>query len=62
MVHVQTNLVLSWPTNVSSFVLQQSPDLISWTNSTRTLTTNGSQRSVTITPLPGNEFFRLQHP
>jgi len=62
MVNTRTNLVLSWPTNAASFVLQESPDLISWTNSTRTLTTNSTQRSVTISPLIGNKFFRLYRP
>ena len=62
MVHTRTNLVLSWPTNASIFVLQESPDMIAWTNSTRTLSTNGTQRSVTIAPLSGNKFFRIYHP
>jgi len=58
----RTNLALSWNPATTGWVLQESPDLIAWTNSTRLLTTNGTQRSVTITPLVGNKFFRLSHP
>jgi hypothetical protein len=57
-----TNLSFSWNPAITGWALQESPDLISWTNSTRTLTTNGSQRSVNISPLTGNKFFRLYHP
>jgi len=58
----ETNLSFSWNPAAPGWVLQESPDLIAWTNSTRTLTTNGSQRSVTISPLVGKLFFRLYHP
>jgi Divergent InlB B-repeat domain len=58
----RTNLSLSWNPAITGWVLQESPDLITWTNSTRLLTTNGSQRSVSITPLGGNKFFRIMHP
>ena len=57
-----TNLSISWNPAITGWVLQESPDLITWTNSTRLLTTNGSQRSVSITPLIGNKYFRLSHP
>jgi len=57
-----TNLSFSWNPATTGWVLQESPDLIAWTNSTRTLTTNGNQRSVTVLPLTGNNFFRLYHP
>ena len=57
-----TNLSFSWNPAITGWVLQESPDLMTWTNSTRLLTTNGSQRSVTISPLTGNKFFRLSHP
>ena len=59
---VGTNLSLSWNPAATGWVLQESPDLITWTNSTRLLTTNGTQRSVSISPLVGNKFFRLYHP
>jgi hypothetical protein len=59
MTYSRTNLVLSWPTNAASFVLQESPDLIAWTNSTHPLITNGSQRNVNVLPAIGNNFFRL---
>ena len=58
----RTNLSFSWNPAATGWVLQESSDLISWTNSTRPLTTNGSQRSLTITPQGGNKFFRLIHP
>ena len=57
-----TNLSFSWNPATTGWVLQESPNMIAWTNSTRTLTPNGSQRSLTITPQGGNKFFRLCHP
>lgn len=58
----RTNLAFAWNSAATGWVLQESSDMISWTNSTRPLTTNGSQRSLTITPQGGNKFFRLTHP
>ena len=58
----RTNLSFSWNPAATGWVLQESSDMISWTNSTRPLATNGSQRSLTITPQGGNKFFRLSHP
>jgi len=57
-----TNLAFSWNPAVAGWVLQESSDMITWSNSTRPLTTNGSQRSLAITPQGGNKFFRLTHP
>ena len=57
-----TNLSLIWNLAATGWVLQESPDLVLWTNSTRTLTTNGTQHSVTASSVVGNEFFRLYHP
>ena len=57
-----TNLSFSWNPAATGWVLQESPDLVVWTNSTRSLTTNGTQRSVSLTPLVGNKYFRLYHP
>ena len=57
-----TNLSFSWNAAAAGWVLQESPDLVTWTNSARLLTTNGNQRSITISPLTGNNFFRLYHP
>jgi len=56
-----TSLSFSWNPAATGWVLQESADLISWTNSTSLLTTNGTQRSVTISPQTGNKFFRLIH-
>ncbi len=58
----RTNLSFSWNPAATGWVLQESSDLIAWTNSTRPLTTNGSQRSLAITPPGGSKFFRLAHP
>jgi len=58
----RTNLSFSWNPATTGWVLQESADLILWTNSTRLLTTNGLQRSVSILPLVGNKYFRLFHP
>ncbi len=57
-----TNLSLAWNPATTGWILQESSDLIAWTNSTRTLTTNGIQRSVSISPPIGNKYFRLYHP
>lgn len=58
----RTNLSFSWNPAATGWVLQESSDMISWTNSIRPLTTNGSQRSFALTPQGGNKFFRLSHP
>jgi hypothetical protein len=57
-----TGFSFSWNSAAPGWVLQESPDLVLWTNSTRTLTTNGTQRGVTVSPVGGNDFFRLYHP
>jgi len=56
------NLSFTWNPAATGWVLQESPDLASWTNSTRLLTTNGTQRSVNVPPQSGSTFFRLYHP
>jgi hypothetical protein len=58
----RTNLSFTWNPAATGWMLQESPDLKSWTNSTQTIFTNGSQRSVNIAPPAGNKFFRLYHP
>jgi len=56
------NLSFTWNPAATGWVLQESPDLVSWTNSIRLLTTNGTQRSINIPPQAGSTFFRLFHP
>ena len=58
------NLGFTWTPAATGWVLQESSDLSagSWTNSTQAVITNGSQRSITVSPLTGNKFFRLYHP
>ena len=58
----RTNLSFNWSAAAAGWVLQESADLINWTNSTRSLATNGSQRSVSLSSMGGNKFFRLYHP
>jgi len=58
------NLTLSWIVPSTDFVLQQSPDLYSWTDMTTTTTPNltNLQNEVTL-PLTGsNAFYRLKTP
>ena len=53
---------LAWPGSATGWILQESPDLVTWTNSTRNFTNSGGQISVTVAPAPGRIFFRLAHP
>jgi Divergent InlB B-repeat domain len=51
-------LVFTWP-DTPNWVLKESPDLTTWTTSTRTITTTGGQKSVTVNASEGRVFFRL---
>jgi hypothetical protein len=53
-------LVFTWP-DVPNWVLKESPDLVTWTTSTRTVTASGGQKSVTVTTDEGRVFFRLAY-
>jgi hypothetical protein len=57
-------LHLRWPAALPGWVLEESPDLRagSWMTSLETVTVNGDQNEVLITPLTGSRFFRLTHP
>ena len=55
-------LRIAWPDGASDWVLEESADLMTWSASTRTITVNGSQKQVIITPPAGKGFFRLTHP
>ena len=54
----------SWPSSATNYVLQQNSDLATanWTPVGLPVTTNGATLSVTISPQPGNLFFRLNRP
>jgi hypothetical protein len=59
-----TNLVVSWPSTTSGFVLQSSlASIASWTNAVpATLQTNGGTVTATFPAADQTKFFRLQHP
>ena len=59
-----TNLILSWTLPSMSFVLQQSPDLVSWVNVTNTPTLNltNLQDEVTLALSNSSSFYRLKTP
>ncbi len=58
------NVVLSWPTNAVGYNLQQTAALnpSAWTNYVGTVTTSGTNRTVTLTTPSGRMFFRLSNP
>jgi hypothetical protein len=59
-----TNLALSWTIPSTNFVLQQSPDLISWAAVTNApmLNLTNLQNQVTLSPSNGSGFYRLKTP
>jgi hypothetical protein len=59
-----TNLILSWPSPPGGFVLQQNPDLTTtnWTTVTNTPAMYNGQNQVILSPVDGNQFYRLEYP
>lgn len=57
-------IVLSWPTNFADFILQQSPSLgaTNWSRVTSPVSVVGTQKQVSLAPLTGRSFFRLERP
>jgi len=57
-------VVFAWPSSATGFVLQQNSDLktANWATSGFSVSDDGMTRSVTVTPPPGNLFFRLAKP
>ena len=54
-------VTLAWPVSATGFVLQETSALPGgWTNSTATVTVQGSQNVVNITPAGGSKFYRLE--
>lgn len=60
----QTNLVLSWPSPPGRFVLEQNADLAAtnWAAATNVLTVSNGWNEVTISPITGDQFYRLAYP
>ena len=61
---VANNVVLSWPTNASTFTLQQNADLAvtNWTTFSGSISTVGTNQTATISNLVGRLYFRLIAP
>lgn len=55
-------LQLQWTSDTAGWVLQQSPDLATWTNSTAVINTVGNVSTVTINGAGSGGFYRLAHP
>ena len=57
-------VTVSWPSSATNYVLQQNSNLntANWINTGLLITTNGTTKSVTISPQAGNLFFRLNSP
>jgi hypothetical protein len=55
-------VIISWPANIAgNAMLQTSPDLMNWTNSTAPVVVSGSQKMVAITPESQAQFYRLNY-
>ncbi len=55
-------LTLTWPSAMTNYVLETSPQLspaATWATVTNAPTTNGDQLSITLVPSPGTRFFML---
>jgi hypothetical protein len=59
--HSGNSVIISWPSPSTGFVLQQNSNLATtnWTTS-GVISDDGTNKSITITSLTGNLFFRLQ--
>jgi len=57
-------LQLSWPTSIGGFALQSKADLndATWQNVANPVSQADGENQVTITPLTGNQFYRLVLP
>ena len=57
------NVVVSWPSPNTGFVLQENPDVTNpngWVNSAFSITDNGTTKSVTVSTTIGSKYFRLK--
>jgi uncharacterized delta-60 repeat protein len=57
-------MIVSWPSPLTGFVLQQNTNLSSphWNTPSETVTDNGTTKSISVSPTPGNRYFRLFKP
>jgi hypothetical protein len=53
------NVQIFWPAAAPGALLQESPDLVNWTNSTAVVTPSGTNNAVTIAPQGVVKFYRL---
>jgi hypothetical protein len=57
------NVIISWPSPSTGFVLQQNSGVTNptgWSNFTDTVSDNGTTKSVTLSPTTGPRFYRLK--
>jgi len=56
--------LISWPAPSTGFVLQQIADLTktNWSSVTNSVTSTNGFNQVTVSPLPGNKYYRLENP
>jgi hypothetical protein len=61
--HSGNNVIVSWPSPATGFVLQQNGNLstANWTTSSFTVNSNSTTMSITITAPTENLFFRLKN-
>jgi hypothetical protein len=61
--HSGNNVIVSWPSPATGFVLQQNGNLntANWTTSGFTVSSNSTTMSITIPSPTGNLFFRLKN-
>jgi hypothetical protein len=54
--------ILAWPTNSTTFILQQSPSLVptAWTVSTNVVVIVGAENQTTVSPFGSQQYFRLK--
>jgi photosystem II stability/assembly factor-like uncharacterized protein len=59
-----TNILVSWPSYATGYVLQENPDLttMNWTDISPTSTVTNGQTQVTISPTNSQSFYRLRSP
>jgi len=57
-------VVISWPSTVPGFVLQQSANLntASWISPAETVTNDGTNKFIIVNPPAGNRYYRLIRP
>jgi len=54
-------VIMTWPVSATGYVLQETSALPGgWTNSTATVTVQGSQNMVDVTPAGKSKFYRLE--